>query len=162
MQGRLLRNANQPVFSLNFKHKAGTRPIPWCHSKKSSLHSSCGQPKFAIYSCLKFIPGGGNPTGLQITVSSLFPASYTHKDGCKISHSLRSECSRQSLWMLLSVLSTPTHHCLRDLLASKVVLPSYVTMAASTLRAIAGICDNKVAALHREDGFTTGGGGTEA
>ena len=64
--------------------------------------------------------------------------------------------------MLLSTLSTLTHHCLRDFLASKVVLPSYVTMAASTLRVIAGICDNKVAVSHREDGFTTGGGSTEA
>ena len=66
--------------------------------------------------------------------------------------------------MLLSALSTPTHHCLRDFLAGKVVLPSYITMAASTLRAVAGTCDNdNVAASHREDGFTTGGGGgTEA
>ena len=57
----------------------------------------------------------------------------------------------------------PTHHCLRDFLAGKVVLPSYVTVAASTLRAVASTCDDNVAASHREDGLTTGGGGgTEA
>ena len=137
MQSRLLRNANQPVFSLNCKHKSGIWPIPWCHSKKTGLYSSCGQPKFAIYSCLKFIPGGGNPVGLQITVSNLFPAIYGHKDGCKISHSLRS------------ALSTPTHHCLRDFLAGRVVLPSYITMAASTLHAVTGTCDDNIAASYR-------------
>ena len=61
--------------------------------------------------------------------------------------------------MLLSALSTPTHHCLRDFLASKVVLPSYITVAASTLLAVAGTCDNNVAESYREDGLTTGGGG---
>ena len=62
-----------------------------------------------------------------------------------------------------SALSTPTHHCLRDFLAGKVVLPSYITVAASTLRAITSICDNNVAASHKEDSFTIGGGGgTEA
>ena len=69
----------------------------------------------------------------------------------------------KSLWILLSTLSTPTYHPLRDFLAGEVVLPSYVTVAASTLRAVAGTCDNNVAALHREDGLTTGkGGSTEA
>ena len=68
----------------------------------------------------------------------------------------------KSLCMLLSAVS-PTHHCLRDFLASKVVLPSYVTVAASTLHAVASTCDNNIAALYREDGLTTGeGGGTEA
>ena len=65
--------------------------------------------------------------------------------------------------MLLSALSTPTHHCFRDFLAGKVVLVSYVTVAASTLRAIAGTYNNNVAVSHREDGLTTGkGGGSEA
>ena len=69
----------------------------------------------------------------------------------------------KSLWMLLSALSTPTHHCVRDFLASKVVLPSYITMAASTLHAVAGTCGDNVAVSYREDGFTIGGGGsTEA
>ena len=63
----------------------------------------------------------------------------------------------------LSALFTPTHHCVRDFLAGKVVLPSYITMAASTLHAVAGTCGDNVAVSHREDGFTTGGGGsTEA
>ena len=64
--------------------------------------------------------------------------------------------------MLLSALLTPTHHCLRDFLASNVVLPSYITMADSTLHAVAGTCDDNVVASHREDSFTTRGGGTEA
>ena len=64
--------------------------------------------------------------------------------------------------MILSALSTPTHHCLRYFLAGKVVLPSYVTLAASTLHAVTGTCDNNVAASYREDGLTTGEGGTEA
>ena len=65
--------------------------------------------------------------------------------------------------MLLSALSTPTHYCLRDFLAGKVVLPSHSTMAASTLRAVAGTYNDNKAVLHREDGFTIGGGGgTEA
>ena len=69
----------------------------------------------------------------------------------------------KSWWMLLSALSIPTHHCLRDFLAGKVVLPSYITVAASTLRAVTGTCDNDIAVSHREDGLTTGeGGSTEA
>ena len=64
--------------------------------------------------------------------------------------------------MLLSALSTPTYHCLRDFLAGKVVLPSYVIVAASTLHAVAGKYDDNIAALHREDGLTTEGGGSEA
>ena len=61
--------------------------------------------------------------------------------------------------MLLSTLSTSTRHCLRDFLAGKVVLLSYITMVASTLRAASGTCDDNVAALYKEDSFTTGGGG---
>ena len=60
--------------------------------------------------------------------------------------------------MLLSTFSTPTHHHLKDFLAGKVVLPSYVTVAASTLRDVAGTFYDNVAASHIEDGFTTGGG----
>ena len=65
--------------------------------------------------------------------------------------------------MLLSTLSTSTRHYLRDFLAGKVVLPSYVTVVASTLCAASSTCDDNVAALYKENGFTTGGGGgTEA
>ena len=61
--------------------------------------------------------------------------------------------------MLLSALSTPTPHYLRDFLVGKVVLPSYITVATSTLHAAAGTYDNNVAVSHTEDGLTTGGGG---
>ena len=65
--------------------------------------------------------------------------------------------------MLLSALSTPTYNYLKDFLAGKVVLPSFITVASSTLHAITGICYNNIAASYREDGLTTrGGGGTEA
>ena len=69
----------------------------------------------------------------------------------------------KSFWILLSALSTPTHQYLREFLAGKVVLPSYITVAASSLSAIAGTYDDNVAVSHREDSLTTGGGGgTEA
>ena len=85
------------------------------------------------------------------------------KMGARFLTPCRRNAAGKSFWMLLSTLSTPTHHCLRDFLAGKVVLPSYITLAASTLCAVAGTCDNNLAASYRKDGFTTaGGGGIEA
>ena len=69
----------------------------------------------------------------------------------------------KSWWKFLSAVSTPTQYFFRGFLAGKVVLPSYITVAASTLCAVGGTCNDNIAVSHREDGFFIGrGGGTEA